>query len=153
MPIEDERRLVVQFVDDDVVARFQIQRRGDDVLTFAGGEQEADLFGRRTDETRQLVADLVGRLQHLVEADRLCGFPVGKGARRGGDRQRHRRDVGGIQIEPVADHGEIAANAERIVTARRAVLPVQRQQCGGAGRRFDELSAIDLHASSARFVS
>jgi len=145
MPIQNERGLVMQFVDDDVVAGFQVERGGDDVLAFAGGVEEADLLGRCAAETRHLVAHLVGRLQHLIEADRFCGFALGKGARRGGNWQRHRRDVSGVQVEPLADYRKIVANAERVVAARRPVLRVQRQQRGGAGRDFDELSAIDLH--------
>ena len=45
--VEDELGLVVQVVDDDVVAGFQVERVGDDVLALAGREQEADLVGDR----------------------------------------------------------------------------------------------------------
>jgi hypothetical protein len=59
MPIEHERRRVVQLVDDEVVAGLQIERRGDDVLAFAGGEEESDLVSLRANESRELSADLI----------------------------------------------------------------------------------------------
>ena len=43
LTVEDELGLVVQFINDDVVALPKVQRVGDDILSFAGREQEADL--------------------------------------------------------------------------------------------------------------
>ena len=109
-------RVVVQLVDDDVVAGLQIERGGDDVLAFAGGEEESNLVGFRADESRELPSHLVGLPQHLVERDRLRRLPVGEGARGLGHGKGKRRDVRRVQIEAVAHDGEIAR-------ARRADCP------------------------------
>ena len=88
MPVQHERRVVVQLVDDDVVAGLEIERGGDDVLAFAGGEEESDLVRLGADESRELPAHLVGLPQHLVERNRLRCLAFGEGARRLGDRPR-----------------------------------------------------------------
>ena len=44
MAIQHEGRVVVQFVDDDVVPAREREGTRDDVLAFARGEQEADFL-------------------------------------------------------------------------------------------------------------
>src|SRR6267143_774522 len=99
-------------------------------------KQKTDLVGLRADEARELPADLVGLLQHLVERDRLRRLAFGKDTRSVGHRKRNRRDVRGVQVQDVPYRREIGADSERIVLIARRTLPRQRQKCRGLGRYF-----------------
>ena len=114
MPVEHERRVVVQLVDDDVVAARQPERAGDDVLAFAGGEQEADLRRAGTDQPRERGTHLIGAREHVAERDRLPSLALGKCPAGVDDRLRRRRDVGRIEIELLDGGREVGAHAQRV---------------------------------------
>jgi hypothetical protein len=146
VPIQDERRVVVQLVDDDVVARLEIERGGDDVLAFTGGEEEPDLVRIGANESRELSADLVGLAPHLVERNRLRGFAISERARRFCDRPGRRRDVRRVQIQPLPDDVEIGANAEWILLVGVRTLCGRRLK-GGSARHADELPPSEIHCA------
>jgi hypothetical protein len=130
--VQHEFGLVVQRIDHDVVARFQVERIGDDVLSFAGGEEEADFVARGVDEPGELTAHDVGLRQHLTQRNRSRRLALDEVASSGDDRRRDRRDVGGIEVERLAHRGEVGAHAEWVVHGgMRGVL--QRTHGRGAG--------------------
>ena len=143
MPVQHERRGVMQLVDDDVVAGLQIDRRRDDVLAFAGREQKPDLLGRGADEPCELRTDVVRLVQHLVERDRLAGLALRERARRIGHRRRHRRDISRVQIQAALNDRKVAADPERIVVGGTGTRGGGRGRRGA--RRADELPAIEMH--------
>ncbi len=99
MGIQYELGLVMQFVDDDVIAAAKVHRVGRHVLALARGEEEADFVRACVDQLCVLRTHRIGFPQHVAERDRRVAFRLRELAARVHDRNRGRRDVRRVQKE------------------------------------------------------
>ena len=91
MIIKQDGRIVVQIVYNDIVATFEVERRGNDILTFAGSGQQANMspdsaFTSAANRSRTVLASssiaprLMGSLALRVQSDSSIDDRLREGA-------------------------------------------------------------------------
>jgi hypothetical protein len=99
LPEQYELRLVVQLVDDDVVAGFEIESTGNEVFALARRRQKANLLGTRVDQAGKLRAHLVSLRLHVGQRDGTVALGPQKRRACVGDDLRGWADVCGIEVK------------------------------------------------------
>ena len=122
----------------------------DDVLAFAGGEEEPDFRGVGANEPRERRSHLIGAREHVAERDRLPSFTFGEHTAGLDHRPRGRRDVGRIEVELFGGSGEVVEDAQRVGrTSRLRRRPCRRQRSEGR-QRGEKTATIDGHITPLR---
>ena len=117
LAIEHEGGLIVEVVDDHVVAGCPRNGVGDDVFALGGGVQEADLIRRRVDEAGELRTGGADLTEEVADAQRLEGAPLHERLAGGHHWLRVGRDVGGVEVGAAGGDGEVGPDAERVAGA------------------------------------